>query len=73
MGHYLRSIYVSVLTLTCVLNQSFAAGFEVPEIGARSVSRGGAVAARVDDPSAAVINPGALSGWQLCFTPLVRL
>lgn len=61
MGHYLRSIYVSVLALTCVLNQSFAAGFEVPEIGARSVSRGGAVAARVDDPSAAVINPGALS------------
>jgi long-subunit fatty acid transport protein len=61
MGHHLRSVCVAVLTLTCTLNHSFAAGFEVPEIATRSVSRGGAVAARVDDPSAAVINPGALS------------
>ena len=61
MGHRLRSICVSVLALTCTLNYGFASGFEVPEVGTRSVSRGGAVAARVDDPSAAVINPGALS------------
>ena len=61
MHHCLRSLCLSMLVLTCMLDQSVAAGFEVPEIGTRSVARGGAVAAQVSDPSAAVINPGALS------------
>ncbi len=38
-----------------------AAGFELPDNGARALARGGAFTARADDPSAVALNPGALS------------
>ncbi len=37
------------------------AGLEVPERGARAMSRGGAATAAIDDPTAVDLNPGALS------------
>lgn len=37
------------------------AGIEVPERGARAMSRGGAATAAIDDPTAVDLNPGALS------------
>jgi len=37
-----------------------AGGFELPEGGARALSRGGAFAVGVDDPSALFLNPGAM-------------
>ncbi|TNF36868.1 MAG: hypothetical protein EP329_04525 [Deltaproteobacteria bacterium] len=37
-----------------------AGGFELPEGGARALSRGGAFTVGVDDPSALLLNPGAL-------------
>lgn len=37
-----------------------AGGFEIPEGGARALSRGGAFAVGVDDPTALFLNPGAL-------------
>ena len=39
----------------------FASGFFTPEIGTRSVARGGAFIAACDDLTAVAINPGALS------------
>ena len=47
-----------------------AGGFEIPEGGARALSRGGAFTAGVDDPSALLLNPGALirlSGTHLLY------
>lgn len=49
---------VAVLALPAVAS---AAGFELPDNGARALARGGAFTARADDPSAVALNPGALS------------
>jgi long-chain fatty acid transport protein len=38
-----------------------AGGLEIPDRGARAMARGGAFAARADDPTAVEYNPGALS------------
>ena len=54
-----------------VCEQGNAAGFEIPEQGARALSRGGAFAARADDPSALIHSPGMasrLKGTQILYT-----
>lgn len=53
-----------LLTLVLVVSPggaALAAGLEVPERGARAMSRGGAATAAIDDPTAVDLNPGALS------------
>ncbi len=49
---------------------AFAGGLEIPDLGARAVSRGGAFTAKADDPTAVAHNPGAVSkleGLQLAW------
>lgn len=55
-----RFVYILCL-LTITSSQSFAGGMEIPELGVRSVARGGAIVAGLKDPTAAILNPGALS------------
>ena len=61
MTHKLTSFLILTSCICLLPIEGRSAGFEVPELGTRSVARGGAVAARVDDGTAAVLNPGGLS------------
>lgn len=63
LGSQLRSRWSSVMLATlCLLPATvLAGGFELPDNGARSVSRGAAFTVRADDLSAIAINPGGLS------------
>lgn len=58
-GSFSPALALSLVLGTCSLAR--AAGLEVPERGARAMSRGGAATAGIDDPTAVDLNPGALS------------
>lgn len=49
------------LAILCMPSAAFGGGFETPDNGTRSVGRGGAYVAGVDEPSAVYYNPAALS------------
>ena len=52
-------------------SDAFAGGFEVPDNGAKALSRGAAFSVRADDLSAIAHNPGGLSrlrGWNLLYS-----
>lgn len=52
---------VALLGIAGSASNARANGFDVPDIGARGLGRGGALMARVDDPLAIYYNPAALS------------
>ena len=55
----------------CPGHSAFAGGLDFPEQGTRSLARGGAFSAQADDPTAAFIDPGALSkqrGYRLMYS-----
>ncbi len=56
-----RFFLLSALFLIMVAGPAWGAGFGIYEWGARGQALGGAMTARVDDPSAIVYNPAALS------------
>ncbi len=47
--------------LALLAPSAYAGGLEIPDLGARAVSRGGAFTAKADDPTAVAHNPGAVS------------
>lgn len=52
-----------------------AAGIDTPDQGAQAMARGGAFAAKADDPSAIYYNPAGLAklrGWNLLFDSAIR-
>ena len=61
MRNQILKTCLAVCLLILPVSSAISGGMEIPEIGARSVARGGAVVANVSDPTAAVLNPGALS------------
>jgi len=56
-----RSVFAAACTALLVPATVFASGFEVPDNGTRSLGRGGAYAASVDEPTAIYYNPAALT------------
>lgn len=54
-------LYSFLLSFSLSLPVCWAAGMEVPELGTNSVARGGAITASVKEPTAAFLNPGALT------------
>lgn len=64
---------VAVVVCACLAaaSNAEAGGYEFPGDGARAIGRGGAFAAKADDPMAVVVNPAALAsmpGTQLWFS-----
>lgn len=53
-------VQCTALALLTSAGSAMASGLELPEQGVRAVARGGAWAAKANDPSAAIHNPGAL-------------
>lgn len=59
--HSLASACMVALTIFGVSSRASAGGYEFPGDGTRAIGRGGAFAARADDPMAIVVNPAGLA------------
>ena len=59
--HPLAQISATALAILGASSGAAAGGYEFPGDGARAIGRGGAFAARADDPMAVVVNPAGLA------------